>query len=208
MVKKAAGFFLAFLTAGAFGTPVVIQPGPEGADTYAEYNETVPHGDDPVLRVRRGQDEGGFITCRTYIRFDLSEYSGITITRAELRFWSVYGGESSNPIVAREVSNVWNEATLIWANQPMFGGPKYYLNDEGDYCYADITPIVYNWVTLGTPNNGTVVKFEDEAVPNDGIVFYSGDNADYPDKRPALLIWSPQLGVEPTSFGAVKAAFK
>jgi hypothetical protein len=208
MVKKALVISLGLLATGAFSTPVVVQPGPEGTDTYAEYNGTVPHGDDTVLRVRRGQDETGFITCRTYIRFDLSEYSGITITRAELRFWSVYGGESSHPIVVREVSNAWDEANLIWANQPAFGGPKYYLNEEGDYYKADITPIVYNWVTLGTPNNGTVVKFEDEAVPNDGIVFYSGDDTEYPDKRPALLICSPQLGIEPVSMGAIKAVFE
>jgi hypothetical protein len=208
MAKKAFVISLGLLATGAFSTPVVVQPGPEGADTYAEYNGTVPHGNDPVLRVRRGADASGFITSRTYIRFDLSEYSGITITRAELRFWSVYGGESSYAIVVEQVSNAWDEANLIWANQPVFGEPKYYLDDEGDYYDADITPIVYNWVTLGTPNNGTVVKFEDEAVPNDGVVFYSGDSTDYPDKRPALLIWSPQLGIEPVSFGAVKAAFE
>jgi hypothetical protein len=208
MVGKLVIYVIVAVVTGAFATPLTIQPGPEGKDTYIEINDTTPHGDNFDLKVRRGIDAGGLLTCRTFIEFDLSAYSGVTVTQAELRFWSVYGSEPLNPIVGKQVSNSWDEATLIWDNRPGFGGGSFYMAEAGDYYYMDITDLVYQWVTLGIPNYGLCIKFEDESVPNDGIVFYSGDNTDYPEKRPALLIWSPQLAVEPASFGAVKAAFR
>lgn len=192
----------------AYGTPIVIQPGPEGEDTYIKINDTTPHGDDVVLEVRRGIDAGGLLTARTFIRFDVSAYSGKIVDRAELRLWSVYGDEPLNPIVLQEVTNSWDESTLIWDNKPEIDDPKYYMTDAAGYYYFDISTVVYNWVTLGMPNYGMCIKFEDESGTNDGIVFHSGDNTEYPDERPALCLWLPELSVEPASVGAVKASFR
>jgi hypothetical protein len=193
----------------AYATPVVLQPGPEGIDTYIKINDDTPKGDDVELRVQRGIGGGGLLTCRTFIEFDVSAYSGIEVTKAELHLWSVYPDTLENPIVAKQVGTSWNEATLIWDNKPpLSGGEEFYLVDAGDYYYIDITNFAYQWITLGIPNNGVCIKFADESVPNDGIVFHSSDNTEYPDKRPALLIWSPDTAVEPASFGSVKASFR
>jgi|GEM_PF-2537823 len=200
--------FIVAVATIAYATPVVIQPGPDGKDSYIKINDTTPKGDDVELRVQRGIGGSGLLTCRTFVEFDVSAYSGIDVTKAELRLWSVYPDSLVNPIVAKQVGNAWNEATLIWDNRPGFSGDSYYLTEAGDYYYIDITNFAYQWITLGIPNNGVCIKFEDESVPNDGMVFHSSDNTEYPDKRPALLIWSPDTAVEPASFGSVKASFR
>ena len=209
MLGKLTIFVIAVFVAAAFATPVITQPGPEGKDTYVKINDTTPKGDDPELHVKRGIGASGLLTCRAFIEFDLSAYSGIDVTKAELRLWSVYRNSPLNPIVGKEVSNSWNEDTLIWDNKPpLYGENEYNMINAGDYYYIDITDPVYKWVTMGLPNYGMCIKFADESIPNDGIVFHSSDNTEYPDKRPALLIWSPDLAVEPASFGSVKASFR
>jgi hypothetical protein len=193
----------------AYATPVVVQPGPEGTDTYIKINDTTPKGDDPELHVKRGIGGSGLLTCRTFIEFDISAYSGIDVTKAEIHLWSVYRNSPLNPVIAKGVSTSWNEDTLIWDNKPpLYGTDEFNMVNGGDYYYIDITELAYQWITMGIPNNGVCIKFADESVPNDGIVFHSGDNTEYPDKRPALLIWSPDLAVEPASFGSLKAAFR
>lgn len=192
----------------AYATPVVIQPGPEGKDSYIKINDTTPKGDDVELRVQRGIGGSGLLTCRTFIEFDVSAYSGIEVTKAEIHLWSVYPDTIENTIKGFQVSGAWDESTVIWANKPGFGGPGSDLVDAGDYYYIDITNFAYQWITLGVPNNGVCIKFADESVPNDGIVFHSSDSTEYPDKRPALLIWSPDTAVEPASFGSLKASFR
>ena len=208
MVIRLFIVLLAVLIIDAAGTPLILQPGPEGKDTYVKIDDSTPHGDADVLEVRKGIGARGVITSRTFIEFDLSAYSGITVNKAELRLWSVYRGGRLATVALCRVSNVWNESTLIWEDNIPFGGPEEYLSQTGGYYYFDVTSMVSDWITLGVPNYGTVVKFEDESGPNDGIVVHSSDNTDYPGKRPALLIWSPDLAVEPGSLGAVKALFR
>ncbi|UCE27471.1 MAG: DNRLRE domain-containing protein [Candidatus Coatesbacteria bacterium] len=195
------------IASAAYATPVVIQPGPDGKDTYIKINDDTPKGDDVELHVKRGIGGTGLLTCRTFIEFDVSAYSGIDVAKAEIHLWSVYPDTLENAIVAKQVGSSWNEGTLIWDNRPGFSGGDYEMVEAEDYYYIDVTNLAYQWITLGIPNNGVCIKFKDESVPNDGIVFHSSDNTEYPDKRPALLIWSPDLAVEPTSFGAVKATF-
>lgn len=209
MAGKLTIFVITVFVAAAFATPVVIQPGPEGKDTYVKINDSTPKGDDVELHVKRGIGASGILTCRTLIEFDVTAYSGIDVTKAEIHLWSVYPDTIENPIKGYQISTAWDESTLIWDDDDFaFGGDGYATVDAGDYYYLDITDIAYQWITMGIPNYGVCIKFKDESIPNDGIVFHSSDNTEYPDKRPALLIWSPDLAVEPASFGSVKASFR
>jgi hypothetical protein len=186
------------------------QPGPEGKDTYVYIQTSNPKGGEDYLYVSRGTDAEGLLVKRTYVEFDLSDpkYSGITVDLAELRLWSPYEDEPSEEIGVYQVSNSWNEATLVFENQPIFDThPADTLKSAGDYYYFEVTNLVQYWVS-GIPNYGLVIKYTDESVPNDGFVAYSGDFGEDPAKRPMLIIWSEDLSVEPSSFGAIKSLFR
>lgn len=201
-------FIIATLPAAAFGA--IEQPGPEGKDTFVDIQEPVPHGDDGHLYMSRGIGDGGLIIKRAFVEFDLTDpkYSGITVDLAELRLWSPYQDDPSEEIGVFQVSNTWNESTLIFDNQPIFDTqPDDTLKDAGDYYYFVVTDLVQYWVS-GVPNYGVVIKYTDESIPNDGFVAYSGDYAEEPNKRPMLIIWSDDLSIEPASFGAVKTLFR
>jgi hypothetical protein len=201
-------FIIATLPAVAFAT--IEQPGPDGKDTFVDIQEPVTHGDDVHLYMSRGIGDGGLIIKRAFVEFDLTDpkYSGITVDLAELRLWSPYQDDPAEEIGVYQVSNTWNESTLIFDNQPVFHTQADdTLKNAGDYYYFVVTDLVQYWVS-GVPNYGVVIKYTDESIPNDGFVAYSGDYSEEPNKRPMLIIWSEDLSVEPASFGVLKSLFR
>jgi acid phosphatase type 7 len=67
--------------------------------------------------------DGSAPVKRTYLKFDLSQYAGSTLSRAILKIHSdiLPGGSADYPSVRSVSNDTWTENGLTWANQPTVG---------------------------------------------------------------------------------------
>ena len=102
---------------------VVLEP---SMDTYVQQTNTNPAttNADTILRVRKSAT-GGTVTRNVYLRYDISNVTGI-LSKAELAMTvEVAANNAAPPVLDRadvhEVDDSWDPATLIYDNQPTAG---------------------------------------------------------------------------------------
>lgn len=144
--------------------------------------------------------------ANTLIKFDLSSYSGTTISSAYLRLY-VY--EALGDFPTDEIYNArndadWDEATVTWSNKPGFAeitsitAPSTY-----DWWVIDVTSWVQDMVDGTDPNYGFQI-FQDDT---DWATIHMRSK-EYTDNHPELVLDYIPVGIQSTSIGSIKAIFE
>ena len=124
---------------------------------------------------------------RIYLKFDLSDLSGMTITSATLylyldKFYSHYDEDFVN--LHRVTEHDWNERTLTWNNQPdnnlvYITTTKVYLYTWGGgewKTWRGLESLVQGWVEGEYPNYGIMLECDSDSVYNEIAYFTFNDN--------------------------------
>jgi len=157
---------------------ITIQPGPaEGKD--AEVNSIAPsdnNGDYDYLHI--GKHDG--YTRRSFLQFDLSILpEDVIIVDAYLKLFHTNTEDFS--ISLHQVTEVWEESTITWNNQPDFlSTPENTITIPTDmftWLSLDITSLLQGWVDGSIDNYGVVLKKDIEMSVTDVLLIecYSSD---------------------------------
>jgi len=117
----------------AFSASKVIQPGPEGKDSWVD--DAFPdenHGSDTGLFIGKGPAP----TWYSFLEFNLSSIpAGSTINSATLSLY-FYSFNLPGPMVAstHRVLGSWGENTITWNNMPVRGG----VNFSSPHCLLSL----------------------------------------------------------------------
>jgi hypothetical protein len=199
---------LVFVSASATEYELASQPGPEGKDTLIISDDPNTNFDGSSLAF------GNFAMGdrESLIEWDISDLpAGAVITDAMTELYCMYASDAPTADVFLHMcTDSWDESTVTWNTKPSTTNEDKITADwpESDYWYAvDVTTFVDNWYTGTWDNYGMLVRAD---VPDDDIYakFYSSDDEDHEQLRPKLTITYMMTGVEGTSLGAVKAAFR
>ena len=171
------------LCSNIYASTIVLQPGPEGKDTWV-YTDNPDRntGTDEVLWTRNNY----YGTIYSLVQFDLSALpTNQTITSAVLELYSKY--YLNNPTVnAYKITSDWGEMTATWRNQPTID-PAVTINDSGlvaNWLSWDITDFVNGWYTGTFDNYGVELRKVNGGTEN---IFYSSDYS-VASLRPKLTI--------------------
>ena len=86
------------------------------ADTWADSGaQTTAHGSDAALTVDSGPDR------TAYLRFDLSDLAGRSVTSAVLRVRVGSNGSAGAQAVRSVADDRWSESALVWKKRPAVG---------------------------------------------------------------------------------------
>jgi hypothetical protein len=197
-----------FAKAASDTNTLVLQPGPEGKDSY-------------VYSFSPGTNDGnsewfkgiGLISySAAFIGFDLSSIpQGSTVISATITLWGAY---QNGQIYFRPAAADWDELAITWDNQPgTVGIQASYPISRGDPsgpCYwgctmdFDITSIVQYWIDNPSLDFGLWVGGD---TPGLGWLMAAGDNLSHP--RPKLVVmYRVPLGVEPATWGSIKELYR
>ena len=148
--------------------------------------------------------ERGYVDA--LVRFDLSPYSGIEVSSAELQVYCFQNWDT--PPVDNYLyltADAWDEATVIWNNNPgyntanelVFAAPA-----EETRLNLDVTEFIEDWIAGTYPNYGFYMT--QTTTVSGGFSFWSREHDDA-DQRPELVIQYTGGAVESAGWGAVKA---
>ncbi len=143
----------------------------DGGNADTAFGTTSPD----VLEIRSSEAPGG--QRRTFLRFDLSRFSGMEHASLQL-----FGGNASTGDVdstVQSVSNDWDEATLTWNNQPALGDSLGSLDGDPDtgpeWESLDITAYVRAQIAAGATQISLCLA---NATVADVTVHYATKDAD------------------------------
>lgn len=136
-------------------------------------------------------DQGGnaISQWRTFIAFDLTgaPFLNATIKLARLQLTPYFVSVIDPKISASSIDAPWGEMTITYDNVPATGAWVGPVQPFTSNAFWDITPLVQQWVTGQTANNGVVL--EHTALGNNtDALFYSSDAAVPLAKTPALFV--------------------
>ena len=186
---------------------VTLQPGPDaGKDSYI--SSAFPDsnfGDETYLTIFY---QFSATDIRTAIQFNLDPYIGVSVDYATLWLYC-YAYES--PCIAEifRINGSWDEHTLTWNNKPGFNHDivSEAMISPNDWIEIDVAEIVQSWLSESYANNGFYIWVW-EGLTLSYAEFYSSDYTVDPDWRPKLEMGYTYTGVAPSSYGAIKAAFR
>ncbi|AJF62435.1 MAG: Cell wall-associated protein [archaeon GW2011_AR20] len=155
------------------------QPGSEGLDAFVEkYHQTSNFGNDPSLFV---WDQPNMFLMRSFIKFDLSSmpsYSQIKSAKLYLNGISWHTTDPNvNPadVSIKKVNSSWQEQSINWNNQPIFGETLSSKAIGGPGWYEfDITPTATKWLNGTETNYGVGVVLTQET-GDQRCTFFSSD---------------------------------
>lgn len=200
-------------TSTATGTPIVLQQGSLGYFGNTDVAVmTAPYADSnggncPDLIAG---NVFGVFAGRSLIKFDLTAYSAVTISKAELVL-SPMLYSSPNNVTAYELTGAWAEGTTCTSDTTYPGAtwnksyPGYWTNPGGDYnpsavsdshvvdSSADVvftlnTAMVQGWINNSTANMGIILRSDDESALAGVAQFRSKDNP-LAANRPRLILY-------------------
>lgn len=169
-----------------------------------EGNADANYGDNSTLRV--GRLSGYFID--TLIKFDdVESYEGVTLNSAILRMYSSTPSPGVDDNYINRITEDWDENLVTWNNKPgkndaitvNFDSPLY-----ESWVELDVTEIVETWLDGSFPHNGFYIGATTSM--SSFILFVSKEGSE--SYRPELILDYSSVGVEPSSFGRVKIAFR
>ncbi len=205
MMRCAAALIALLCAAAARADVVLLQPGPEGADS-APYSfiPSLPRGNRDTNYVFSSVDETGTHSFETFVHFELPEdllAPGEGIVEAALWIYyafefSGFGDASSEvgEVECRPVLEPWDAATLTWVNKPAYGAPVDVFPDVTTLglIYCDVTSLVAQWAAGVRPNYGFALTNPTGRL----IGFYSFDATGIErNLRPSLAIETGTAGV-------------
>ena len=193
-------FFFLFATATFAQNAIDLQPGPSDGNDAKIFNldALANYGNDVDLIASQLDYAGEPGTTRSLIKFDLSGLpKGATVTDARLSLY--YNHESPSPgqlganaAVLRKLIVPWEEATVMWAQQPVYTNDNEVFipasgNTEQDYPDINVTALVKDMVDHPNTSHGFIFMLQDETGVGKSMKFYSSD-ASVADKRPRLVV--------------------
>ncbi|HDS07650.1 MAG TPA: DNRLRE domain-containing protein, partial [Bacteroides sp.] len=153
------------------------------SDTYvSQFNPSNNYGRSADLVA--GTDwEFGYL-YRTYLRFDHTPIpADAEVLSAQLKIYMSYGTYYSEQYLLgiRKVSEVWDENTLNWKNQPGSASLVHIMtkavDEEPGWKSFDITETVREWIGGSTKNRGVVMMAADESGELGECRFYSRESS-------------------------------
>lgn len=175
---------------------VVVIPVSEDAAPYS-FLPSLARGTNATLYAFRAFDEGSTAhDFETYLKFDVDAADlppGHVLVAATLVVtyafdFTGFGDTSTLPgtLECREVLAPWNEATLTWANRPAYDAPFDTLAGITGFgaLLCDATPVVLDWITGLTPNDGFALVSPTERV----MGFHSRESSADPSFKPQLIL--------------------
>lgn len=126
---------------------------------------------------------------QTLLKFDLSDYSGQTITSAKLKIYQHFHAPDGSPTPSKvyAITENWNETNWPTSTNITHGSIEYatpnFTSTLGWY-EIDVTSLVIAWINANFENNGLVI------IANSGTKFaeFYSKNADDQLKHPYLEI--------------------
>lgn len=180
-----------FLADPALEYPVTIDPtdsllGPV-TDTWIQY--------DDYLTSQRGSSElksgtyNGTEKARSYLKFDVSKYTGKHVLDTDLRLYSYYSStcstaNSGNQV--RRITSAWDPSAITWSGQPSTttagavtskAAKGYNSGCAAGHVSWDVDAIVQAWAD-GQPNHGVRIAAVDETDPLTWRRYYSANQTD------------------------------
>ena len=162
----------------------VLQPGPEGIDTYAGDTYTTTGDPNQVYLTVGGWGDSYYI----WLMFNISSLP-VNAVKAEIHIYchsSVSGTLVSMNL--DRITSAWPE-TVGWAGQPSavnissIGAPVLY-----QWYIIDITSLYNGWKSSTYPNYG--IRLRPTGTSNQFNRFYSSDYPDDPSLRPKLVVYT------------------
>jgi hypothetical protein len=188
---------------------VTLQPGPDvGKDSYiSTATPSDNFGDELYLRILFYEIFDDRFEAWTLIQFNLDPYMGASVDYATL---SLYCFEYESPCVAevRRITEPWDEHTVTCYNRPGYNWDivsETTVTSEG-WIEVGVTEIVHSWLSGAFTNNGLYIL----AQVNPELCCAELHSSDFKvaDRRPKLEIGCTHTAAAPSSYGAIKAAFR
>ncbi|MEU1516243.1 DNRLRE domain-containing protein [Streptomyces sp. NPDC005811] len=154
--------------------PVTVDPTSTLAvttDTWVQ-NPDYPDSQVSSQELKSGTYDSGTDTARSYLKFDVSKFTGKHITSATMSLYSYYSSSCSSTAVtqAKRVTSTLNTTTLTWGAQPSTTTTNMATN-SGHWGYSSscpanwsnwtLTGMVQDWAN-GATNNGIQLRSSDE----------------------------------------------
>ncbi|MFJ8493707.1 DNRLRE domain-containing protein [Streptomyces sp. NPDC094038] len=154
--------------------PVTVDPTTTLAvttDTWVQ-NPDFPDSQISSQELKSGTYDSGTDTARSYLKFDVSKFTGKHITSATMSLYSYYSSSCSSTAVtqAKRVTSTLNTTTLTWGAQPSTTTTNMATN-SGHWGYSSscpanwsnwtLTGMVQDWAN-GATNNGIQLRSSDE----------------------------------------------
>jgi PKD repeat protein len=177
---------------------IVLQPGPEGKDSFLDDWYTTPHGDYPNMFAAAGTSNGIPVLMRSVCEFDLSQIPpGSYVLEAKLSFYFAnnpsvphyhYG---LNTALLQRITEPWDEATVTWFNQPATTEENQVIlpqstSPEQDYIDIDARDLFQDMVNDPENSYGFLFRIQTEEMYR--RMFFASSDYDDPAKWPKLEI--------------------
>lgn len=188
---------LSFIIIPAHNLPArqitIINP---SADAYVD--ESIPntnYGSAQLLFAGPQGSKGNNMDLQFFMKFDLSAFTGKTISRALLVLFRQR--DASAVLKMSLLTSSWNENNVTWNTSPFDASVFKTFTVDGGGVSLDITQQVKDWISGITPNHGVQIRSDfNQASSNNYHGFYSREWANG-EQRPKLGI---TLASTPGSF--------
>ncbi|WP_443066227.1 DNRLRE domain-containing protein [Streptomyces sp. NBC_01262] len=172
LVLTPAADFLATAT-----YPVTVDPTSTLAvttDTWIQYPD-YPDSQIGSQELKSGSYDAGAHVARTYLKFDVSKFTGKHITSATMSLYNYYSATCSTTgasTTARRVTSDWDSHTIAWGSEPTLTTVNLAAN-TGHWGYSSSCPANWsNWTLTG------MVQDWANGAANYGIGIRSADQTD------------------------------
>ena len=141
-------------------------------------------------------------TRRIYLKFDLSDLTGMTITFATLYLYASDSYDPDDVKLWRVTEHDWDEKTLTWNNQPdedLVYITSTYIDSTGWKTWSGLESLVQGWVDGDYQNYGIMLECDMDSEYNELPYVYFDDN-EGGNNRPYLDIETSSAPIpEPTT---------
>ncbi|WP_327317284.1 DNRLRE domain-containing protein [Streptomyces sp. NBC_01235] len=157
--------------------PVTVDPTTTLAvttDTWVQ-NPDYPDSQISSEELKSGTYDGGTDTAHSYLKFDVSKFTGKHITAATMSLYNYYSATCSTAgaaTQARRITSTWSSSTITWGAQPSTTTTGMATN-TGHWGYDSTCPA--NWSNW---NLQTVVQAWADGSTNYGLQVRAADEAD------------------------------
>ncbi|WP_367323500.1 DNRLRE domain-containing protein [Streptomyces sp. HUAS ZL42] len=157
--------------------PVTVDPTTTLAvttDTWVQ-NPDYPDSQISSEELKSGTYDGGTDTARSYLKFDVSKFTGKHITAATMSLYNYYSATCSTSgaaTQARRITSTWSSSSITWGAQPSTTTTGVATN-TGHWGYSSSCPA--NWSNW---NLQTIVQAWADGSTNYGLQVRSADETD------------------------------
>ena len=165
-------FSVSILSAEA--NPIIYYP---TDDTFVNYYKPNENYDEYYNELQLS--DSSTHTRRVYLKFDLSDLSGMTITSATLYLYAddIYYDSGGDEVkLYRVTEHDWDEETLTWNNQPEDGLvyiTETFIDSTGWKTWSGLESLVQGWVDGDYPNYGIVLECDLDGYGEIGFAYFN-----------------------------------